>query len=82
MSASPGQPTLYPYSDQWGQVAWSHIPPTHMDIARRPFYHEPMKVEEARPPPPPSPPPGIIRTLSFAERQVLGFLFSEPENFA
>lgn len=72
MSAAPGQATLYPYTDQFGQVAWSHIPPSSEDIKRRPFFHEPMKVEEARPPRPPSPPPGMIRTLSFAERQVCG----------
>ena len=68
--STPGQVPMYPYQDQFGQVAWSHIPPSDVDIKRQPFYHEPMRVEEAKPPLPPSPPPGVIRTLSFAQRQV------------
>ena len=73
---TPGQGSMFPYQDQFGQVAWSHIPPSEGDIKRQPFYHEPMRVEEAKPPLPPSPPPGVIRTLSFAQRQVLRSVLS------
>lgn len=68
MANSDSQP-LYPYADQFGQVAWSHIPPSEADIQRQPFYHEPMRVEEAKPPPLPTP-VGVSRSGSLSQRQV------------
>ena len=66
----PGQGPMYAHQDKFGQVAWSRLPPTGGAFKRQPFYHEPMVCEEAEPQTPPTPPPGIIRSMSFADRQV------------
>ena len=66
----PGQGPMYAHHDNFGQVAWSRVPPTGGAFERQPFYHNPMVCEEAAPQCPPTPPAGIVRSVSFADRQV------------